>query len=104
MPDGMWKRLLGIALALVKQDRRRRLSVADASSRLEGELDELDLGALVQVQEPVGRGVHRVYVGHKRGEIWTQPLAGLHWLLRHHHGQVFLVPHLYCMYHTFTSI
>jgi hypothetical protein len=55
LPDGMWKRLLGIALALVKQDRRRRISVADARSCLEGELDELDLGAPVPVQEPVER-------------------------------------------------
>jgi serine/threonine protein kinase len=55
LPDGMWKRLLNIALALVKQDRRRRISVADARMRLEGELDELDLRAPVPVQEPVER-------------------------------------------------
>jgi serine/threonine protein kinase len=55
LPDGMWKRLLDIALALVKQDRGRRISVAAARERLEGELDELDRCAPVPVQEPVER-------------------------------------------------
>lgn len=41
LPDGMWRRLLGIALDLVKSARGRRMSMADARRRLEDELDQI---------------------------------------------------------------
>ena len=46
LPDGVWKRALDIALDLVKPARGRRVSVAGARERLEGELGQLP-------QEPV---------------------------------------------------
>ena len=46
LPDGMWKRVLDIALGLVKPARGRRMSVPTARERLEGELGQLP-------QEPV---------------------------------------------------
>jgi len=50
LPDGMWKRVLDIALDLVKPARGRRMLVANARERLEGELGQLPQES---VQEPV---------------------------------------------------